>query len=111
MLFHKLSENPASKAQEVLKNGKPQYSKITQKLKSLIKNFQYAQDEEIRINAFFVLDFIQHNYGSEMMGVKTGEKFKESMMLMFAKRGKWKRARDPENWMRKIVAEFPGSKK
>ncbi|KNZ55207.1 hypothetical protein VP01_273g5 [Puccinia sorghi] len=90
-LFHTLEgicsvspEDPSSKAQEVLKNAEPQYSTIIKNVQNLINKFDHAQDERSRINAFFVLDFIQKNYGLEMIDVKTGDKFEERMMLMSA---------------------------
>ncbi|KNZ52432.1 hypothetical protein VP01_3578g2 [Puccinia sorghi] len=56
-----------------------QYSQIRNKVQDLIEMFQNSKSSKDTLAAFFVLDFIQNNYGLEILDVQKGELFQEKM--------------------------------
>lgn len=78
--FSKFSKESLSKAKKALNHEEiKQYSQISHKVQAVIDRFHNSEYESIKTAAFFVLYFIQSNYGLEMLDVQKGEQFHERM--------------------------------
>ncbi|KNZ46234.1 hypothetical protein VP01_7452g1, partial [Puccinia sorghi] len=92
-LFHTLEEHSSNASKSSSSQGKNtlnhgeinQYSQIRKRVQAIIQIFNTSEDEQMETAAFFVLDFIQSNYGLEILDIQKGELNQEKMSSMSSK--------------------------
>ncbi|KNZ55409.1 hypothetical protein VP01_2690g2, partial [Puccinia sorghi] len=78
--FSNASKNSSSQAKNTLNHGEiHQYSQIRDRVQAIIQRFNTSEDEQMATAAFFVLDFLQSNYGLEILDIQKGELIQEKM--------------------------------
>ncbi|KNZ48499.1 hypothetical protein VP01_5621g1, partial [Puccinia sorghi] len=78
--FHIYPSRHSKFSKNTLNHGEiHQYSQIRNRVQAIIQRFNTSEDEKMATAAFFVLDFIQSNYGLEILDIQKGELIQEKM--------------------------------